>query len=211
MLIHIVRFVSQQNHLKRRVKDYFDDLENMIRYNDPETKDELKSIWENDYLPTTQKMRQSFGKYMDDCTDIEWDTLWNEIIRLATKKEIKTYCINGKSNDSLMYKDHKGEPFNVIVIGGDKLSRGLTLEGLTVSYFTRSSSAYDTLMQMGRWFGYRPGYLDACRLFTTKELYGYFAHISMATEDLSEQFEYMDEMDQTPRNFGLRVATHPDL
>lgn len=211
MLIHIVRFVSQQNHLKRRVKEYFDDLENWIRYNDQEIKDEIKAIWEKDFLPTTQKMRQSFGKYMEGCTEIEWDTLWNEIVRLATKKEIKTYSINGKSNDSLMYKDHKGEPFNVIVIGGDKLSRGLTLEGLTVSYFTRSSSAYDTLMQMGRWFGYRPGYLDACRLFTTKELYGYFAHISMATEDLSEQFEYMDEMDQTPRDFGLRVATHPDL
>ena len=64
---------------------------------------------------------------------------------------------------------------------GDKLSRGLTLEGLTVSYFTRSSNTYDTLMQMGRWFGFRPGYLDACRLFTTSTLYASFSHISMAT------------------------------
>jgi len=91
------------------------------------------------------------------------------------------------------------------------LSRGLTLEGLTVSYFTRGSNTYDTLMQMGRWFGFRPGYLDACRLFTTSELYGAFSHISMATEDLAEQFEYMDEVDQTPEDFGLRVATHPTL
>ena len=211
MLIHIVRFVGQQNQLKRRVKDYYEDLENMIRYDDLETKEELKLIWENDYRPTTQKMHQSFEKYMDGCAEIDWETLWTEIVRIATKKEIKPYSINGKSKDSLMYKDHKGEPFNVIVIGGDKLSRGLTLEGLTISYFTRSSSAYDTLMQMGRWFGYRPGYLDACRLFTTKDLYGYFSHISMATEDLSDQFEYMDEIDQTPRDFGLRVATHPDL
>ena len=82
--------------------------------------------------------------------------------------------VNGKSDDVLLYKNHEGKPFNVIVIGGDKLSRGLTLEGLTVSYFTRSSNTYDTLMQMGRWFGFRPGYLDACRLFTTPTLHFYF-------------------------------------
>lgn len=211
MLIHIVRFVSQQNQVKKKVKAYYEDLENMIRYGDTGIKEEIKSIWENDFLRTTEEMRAKFGRYMEGCSDVEWETLWEEIVRIAIKKEIKPYCINGKSKDSLMYKEHEGQPFNVIVIGGDKLSRGLTLEGLTVSYFTRSSSTYDTLMQMGRWFGYRPGYLDLCRLFTTKELYGYFSHISMATEDLSEQFEYMDEVDQTPKDFGLRVATHPDL
>lgn len=211
MLIHIVRYVSQQNQVKKKVKAYYEDLENMIRYGDSATKEELKSIWEKDFLPTTEEMRMKFRKYVDGCTDVTWETLWKEIVRIAVKKEIKPYSINGKSKDSLIYKEHEGQPFNVIVIGGDKLSRGLTLEGLTVSYFTRSSSTYDTLMQMGRWFGYRPGYLDACRLFTTKELYGYFSHISMATEDLSEQFEYMDEVDQTPKDFGLRVATHPDL
>ena len=97
------------------------------------------------------------------------------------------------------------------IIGGDKLSRGLTLEGLTISYFTRSSNTYDTLMQMGRWFGFRPGYLDACRLFTTDSLYASFSHISMATEDLAAQFDFMNSVVQTPRDFGLRVASHPTL
>ena len=68
--------------------------------------------------------------------------------RLIADKEISVYSVNGKSDDVLLYKNHEGKPFNVIVIGGDKLSRGLTLEGLTVSYFTRSSNTYDTLMQM---------------------------------------------------------------
>ena len=97
------------------------------------------------------------------------------------------------------------------MIGGDKLSRGLTLEGLTISYFTRSSNTYDTLMQMGRWFGFRPGYLDACRLFTTPALYASFSHISMATEDLAAQFDFMNSVVQTPKDFGLRVASHPIL
>lgn len=64
---------------------------------------------------------------------------------------------------------------------------------------------------MGRWFGFRPGYLDACRLFTTDSLYASFSHISMATEDLAAQFDFMNSVVQTPRDFGLRVASHPTL
>ena len=212
MLIHIVRFVSQQNAVKKKVTAYYqDELVNFIRYGDQCIYNELRTIWENDYLTTTSALRSQFSKYMADCPDVEWDAIWNEIKRLILKKEIKIYSINGKSDDALLYKNNEGKPFNVIVIGGDKLSRGLTLEGLTISYFTRSSNAYDTLMQMGRWFGFRPGYLDACRLYTTPGLRGLFSHISMATEDLAGQFDFMNDVDQTPADFGLRVASHPAL
>lgn len=212
MLIHIVRFVGQQNKVKQKVQQFFrEEIENHIRYGDPTIESELKSIWEEDYVPTTGKMREQFSKYMSGCDDVGWSSIWAEAKRLIADKEISVYSINGKSDDVLLYKNHEGKPFNVIVIGGDKLSRGLTLEGLTVSYFTRSSNTYDTLMQMGRWFGFRPGYLDACRLFTTPALYASFSHISMATEDLAAQFDFMNSVIQTPKDFGLRVATHPNL
>lgn len=212
MLVHIVRFVSQQNTVKKLVKTYYEEeLENYIKYGDSTIHDDLMAIWEEDYLPTTSKLRIQFAKYMGGCTDVSWEDIWTEIRRIVTKKEITIYSVNGKSKDALLYKNHEGKPFNVIVIGGDKLSRGLTLEGLTVSYFTRNSNTYDTLMQMGRWFGFRPGYLDACRLFTTPRLNGLFAHISMATEDLAAQFDFMNSVVQTPREFGLRVASHPTL
>ena len=212
MLIHIVRFVGQQNKVKQKVQQFFrEEIENQIRYGDPIIESELKSIWEEDYVPTTGKMREQFSKYMSGCDDVGWSSIWAEAKRLIADKEISVYSINGKSDDVLLYKNHEGKPFNVIVIGGDKLSRGLTLEGLTVSYFTRSSNTYDTLMQMGRWFGFRPGYLDACRLFTTPALYASFSHISMATEDLAAQFDFMNSVIQTPKDFGLRVATHPNL
>lgn len=212
MLVHIVRFVSQQNTVKKLVKTYYEEeLENYIKYGDSTIRDDLRTIWEEDYLPTTSKLRVQFAKYMGGCTDVSWDDIWAEIRRIVTKKEITIYSVNGKSKDALLYKNHEGKPFNVIVIGGDKLSRGLTLEGLTVSYFTRNSNTYDTLMQMGRWFGFRPGYLDACRLFTTPRLNGLFAHISMATEDLAAQFDFMNSVVQTPKEFGLRVASHPTL
>ena len=212
MLVHIVRFVGQQNKIKQRIIKYFkDEIENYIRFGDPSIESEFKSIWEEDYLPTTEKMRVQFRKYIAECVDVDWSSIWAEIKRLIADKEISVYSVNGKSEDVLLYKNHEGAPFNVIVIGGDKLSRGLTLEGLTISYFTRSSNTYDTLMQMGRWFGFRPGYLDACRLFTTDSLYASFSHISMATEDLAAQFDFMNSVVQTPRDFGLRVASHPTL
>lgn len=211
MLVHVVRYVGQQNIIKRKVSDYRDELSSFIRYNDSEICEEFQRIWTTDYVPIHFKLQNNFPRYMDGYTMPEWQDVWNEICRIVQNNEIVVYAVNGRSMDALIYKNHQGKPFNVIVIGGDKLSRGLTLEGLTVSYFTRSSSTYDTLMQMGRWFGFRPKYLDACRLFTTKDLFANFSHISMATEDLASQFDYMDEVSQTPKDFGLRVATHPTL
>jgi hypothetical protein len=100
---------------------------------------------------------------------------------------------------------------HIIAIGGDKLSRGLTLEGLTVSYYLRPSSMYDTLMQMGRWFGYRDGYLDLCRIFTTKNIIQNFQQISSAEKNLKEQFAEMARQGATPEEFGLAVQEDPGL
>ena len=99
---------------------------------------------------------------------------------------VKVKGINGEIGDILDYRDadalarekiQKGEDvswedrgISVIAVGGDKLSRGLTLDGLSVSYYLRASRMYDTLMQMGRWFGYREGYNDLCRIYTTEDL-----------------------------------------
>lgn len=84
------------------------------------------------------------------------------------------------------------------------------MEGLSISYFLRTSRMYDTLMQMGRWFGYRPGYLDLCRLFTTPMLRQWYRYIALAEEELRREFDYMVAAGLTPENYGLRVRTHPD-
>ena len=119
--------------------------------------------------------------------------------------------INGSAKDALEYEEHKATGLNVIAVGGDKLSRGLTLEGLTVSYFLRASRMYDTLMQMGRWFGYRDCYLDVCRLYTTTELIDWFAHIAAAGEELQLEFQHMVNVGGTPKDYGLKVRSHPLL
>lgn len=212
MLIHIVRFVDQQKKIKKRIEEYIkEEIENQILYGDCEIEISFKHLWEDDYQNTTNRMKADFPKYMSNISVFAWNVVYEEIKRMFSDKEYIVYCVNGKSTDTLIYKEHCGKPFNVIAIGGDKFSRGLTLEGLTVSYFTRSSNTYDTLMQMGRWFGYRPGYLDLCRLYTTNLLKKHFLHISLATEELVHQFDFMNDMEQTPMEFGLRIATHPDL
>ena len=122
--------------------------------------------------------------------------------------------LSGDSVDYLdyeQYKRSKDRGLQTIIIGGDRLSRGITLEGLSTSYFLRSTKMYDTLMQMGRWFGYREGYQDLCKLFTTHEMMDWFYFISEATEELKLQFRIMSEKNLTPQDFGLKVKSHPLL
>src|SRR5690606_25879857 len=138
---------------------------------------------------------------------------WSEVLPhlndAASRIEIR--AIHGGSGEALDYYDHR-DGLSVIAIGGNKLSRGLTLEGLSVSYYLRSSRMYDTLMQMGRWFGYRPGYVDLCRLFTSRELNEWFCHITHASEELREEFDYMtDVAGSTPEQYALKVRTHPGV
>src|SRR5690606_31293800 len=120
----------------------------------------------------------------------------------------RTRAVNGTAKDVLDYADNEVTGIRVIAVGGDKLARGLTLEGLTVSYFLRASRMYDTLMQMGRWFGYRPGYTDLSRLYTTDELQKWFRHITIASEELRQAFDHMSATHAKPREYGLRVQSH---
>jgi hypothetical protein len=111
---------------------------------------------------------------------------------------------------SLDYAQHREHGLRVIAVGGNSLSRGLTLEGLSTSYFYRNSQMYDTLLQMGRWFGYRDGYDDLCRLWLTMDAAHWYAHITMATEELRGEFKKMRALGATPAEFGLKVRAHPD-
>ncbi len=212
MLIHVARIKDMHKQLERKVSEYFyDELQSMIIDGDTETKEYIYKLIYEDYLPVSKKMRKEFSKYMEGAEDISADVIYSEILRLMNENRVKINVINGNSKDVLCYKDHEGEEYNVIAIGGDKFSRGLTLEGLSISFFTRETKYYDTLMQMGRWFGFRPKYADLCRVFITDDIYRWFARIAFATDNLRNQITYMCEEKAKPRDFGLRVATHPEL
>lgn len=102
------------------------------------------------------------------------------------------------------------ESERMIAVGGDVLSRGLTLQGLTVSYFHRSVGASDTLLQMARWFGYRPGYEDLCRVWLPDDVADQFRYVKGIVDDLRGQLRAMKKQGLTPEDFGLMVRMHPE-
>lgn len=215
MLIHVSRFQAWQNHLKEIIDRLFKYYRSEIEADDPTMLEELRQIFEED-TPDYRSYRTITGEIIESpilsridnkIRSHTWEEIRPLLYRAVQKIEVKS--INGTSGDSLTYYENERNGISVIAIGGDKLSRGLTLEGLSVSYFLRASKMYDTLMQMGRWFGYRPGYVDLCRLFTSNELNEWYRHITLASDELREEFRYLAESGGTPENYALKVRTHP--
>ncbi|WP_277588488.1 Z1 domain-containing protein [Pseudomonas chlororaphis] len=207
MLIHVTRFNDVQERVIGLVKDELVNIQRTLEFNTgPQWKElleELKKLWEKDFVVKTASIIELTGDPL--ITPIQWSEVSRELTEAALKIQVRG--INGLAEGVLDYAEHpKG--LNVIAVGGDKLSRGLTLDGLSVSYYTRPSKNYDTLLQMGRWFGYRPGYLDLCRLYTTEEIEGWYQHIAVATEELKREFKLMELSNLDPEAYGLKVRTH---
>ena len=115
--------------------------------------------------------------------------------------------------DRLTYSDlSAGQPsVTVIAIGGNTLSRGLTLEGLVCSYFARTARNYDSLMQMGRWFGYRPGYRHLLRIWTTQGLFDWFQELNQVEQYLRKELIWMQDNDISPDKYGPRIRLSPNM
>jgi hypothetical protein len=148
--------------------------------------------------------------YHDYFASIEYSF---EAIRLSlinTYRRADVIVVNSsrQTTDTLLTDDKTHR--SLIVIGGFSLSRGLTLEGLTITYFLRSTAMYDTLLQMGRWFGYRPNYEDICRIWMTTEAVEWYSHISLADSELRNDLADLQRSRLSPLDFGLRVRSHPD-
>ncbi|MGW3203180.1 Z1 domain-containing protein [Streptomyces sp. NPDC001135] len=107
--------------------------------------------------------------------------------------------------------DYDSGPVNVIAVGGNTLSRGLTLEGLVVSYFVRSSNVYDSLLQMGRWFGYRPGYEDLPRIFMPDETRRWFTHLATVEAEMRLDIDRYLTEHQSPLDMAVRIQCHPKM
>ena len=210
MLIHVTRFIHVQTAVYQQVNDYVQSVRQRLtrRIGHEQVLDRMERLWEVDFIPTTSSVRDSA---VDETPGV--DSAWSEVESALPDvlQDIEVRMINGSAKDVLDYEECKSRGLKVIAIGGDKLARGLTLEGLCTSYFLRASKMYDTLMQMGRWFGYRRGYLDLCRLYTSADLVRWFRHISDAATELRDEFDLMANSGATPRQYGLKVQSHPEL
>lgn len=201
MLVNVTHKNDYQVEVKNIIQTELQSLLNIIKYNykksftdaiQNEKINKLYILWQNEYK----------------CTNNFMDIL-SEIVKIEL--QIKTLLINNKSKEQLNYDDYKNDGgLHVIAVGGYSLSRGFTLEGLTISYFLRNTAMYDTLLQMGRWFGYRDNYDDICRVYLREESINWYSHIAQVLEDLREEFKVLEYHKLTPRDYGLKVQTHPE-
>ena len=206
MMVNVSRFVDVQNRLKSRVISFWE--KSVMLY--------IKSYCQMGEVALKYPEIQAIKKVFDDsgleaAYGISWERIQEALY--SSNEKVHVVSVNQKSADSLDYERYERENndgLRVIAIGGDCLSRGLTLEGLCVSYFYRNSQMYDTLMQMGRWFGYRPGYDRLIRVWMAEDAVSWYAHISQATEALKLEVFRMNRNKLTPMEFGYKIQGHPD-
>ena len=203
MMINVSRFVAIQNTVRDFIASYEKKLRDAVKanYKMPET-----TSGQNRYMIT---LKQAFESDFSNC-EFDWGTVKEALY--GAFGHLRVYVINSKSQETLNYREYEkdGHGLTAIAIGGLSLSRGLTIEGLCVSYMYRNTRMYDTLMQMGRWFGYRPGFEDLCRVHLSTDSVNWYSHIAEASEELRQQIKRMRRDKLSPRQFGLYVKAHPD-
>lgn len=195
MLIHTSMLASAHIKLHSAITAWLNRILNEITQHDSKVWDDLRQIWENERPRSTPEIAEEF-----------------EEIRLSISDNaplVKVIYDNYRSTERLTYAGD--EPVTTIVIGGNTLSRGLTLEGLTSSYFVRSASAYDTLLQMGRWFGYRTHYEDLVRIWMPDELQTWFRDLSFVESEIRQQIIRYEAEKISPLQAGVKIRTHPAM
>jgi hypothetical protein len=198
MLVHTTHYVAPHFAMKDR-------MDGLLK--------ELRARWgKGDHSP----FLQSFDSEATRAAEVAtlplpmWSHVEQELASVL--EDVRIVVDNGSSDDRLDYNRIVNDalvPETVIAVGGGTLSRGLTLEGLVVSYFTRTSDTYDTLLQMGRWFGYRPGYEDLPRIWMQPNLAAEFRFLSLVEEEIRQDMHHMEQMKVTPREMGVRVRANP--
>lgn len=199
MIINITHLNALQGQITNAVTEYLNELKTAITHLDGL---DISDAKENSIF---QRIIKTFN------SDFEVPETIEVVLEHANKSinKIQIFGVNASTNLSVDYSEYKKNGLSAIIVGGYKLSRGLTLEGLSTSYFARNSKAYDTLMQMCRWFGYRFNYEDLCKVYLPAESNEWYVHISEAISDLYAELRIMEKNNKTPKDFGLRVRDHP--
>lgn len=203
MMINVSRFVPVQ----QAVRDFLSLREKRIG----------EAVRTNYLMPESVSSTNVYMQGLKQAFDAEYagaGFTWPEVKAALNGvfDHLHLYVINSKSDEVLDYTryEKEGVGLTAIAVGGLSLSRGLTIEGLTVSYMYRNTKMYDTLMQMGRWFGYRPGFEDLCRVHLSRDSINWYSHIAEAAEELTQQVKRMRRDGLSPIDFGLYVRSHPD-
>jgi Z1 domain len=199
MLIHTSMRVAVHESFREPLEILRTDTVQKLAAGDRLLLEELRDLW---VAETAQVKSELF-----DLTPVDFADLRPRLAEVIGATRV--VMDNSRSKERLSYSGE--ESVIAIAVGGNTLSRGLTLEGLVVSYFVRVASAYDTLLQMGRWFGYRRGYADLPRIWMTNELRQWFRHLATVEVEIRNDIRRYEEDNLTPEDFAVRIRTHPAL
>ena len=205
MLVHVTRFNKVQKQVMEAVRVYVEWLYNELASGGcaDELVDDLHHVWDEEFASKFTVFRDHPSQKIVPPRLPEWTAVEAQLGDAL--RRLSVALINRETKEQLDFANAEKEGLVVLAVGGDRLSRGLTLEGLTTSYFLRGAKAYDTLMQMGRWFGYRPGYAHLCRVFAPDTIVDNFKTIILATEELRMEFSRMAFLERPPVDYGLSV------
>lgn len=200
MLIHGSPYTRQQVVLGELVTAALASLRQQWRYDNEAARPRFEDRWNREFRPVSAAM--------DPDRDLTFEQIEPALHR-NFRSELPVLVLNTRSDDELDYERHPH--IRAVVVGGNKLSRGLTIEGLLVSYYVRPANYFDTLLQMGRWFGYREPYVDLTRLWTTDELRTRFRDLATAEEALRREIRLYEALGMTPRDFAPRIMSHATM
>lgn len=202
MLVNVSRFIKVQEKIKFLINLNLENIKRAINL----TKGlPLETAEKNEFI---KKLKDVYSAYYPN--EKTWETIFSMLY--SSTKEIRVIKVPDKK-DKLDYSKNKEFGLRAIIVGGLALSRGLTLEGLMISYLYRNTATYDVLMQMGRWFGYRDkpfDYQRLCKVFMLDKTRKYFKEIAISIEDLRVDIKNMIASKKTPKEFGIRVRNESD-
>lgn len=202
MLIHTSPRQESHARMKDLTEAYWRSLSTRLqdRTERPKLLKKLEDLWTNDFVPVSKKLspNQTPHKFKD---------LLPHLLQFVA--EVQVFELNCATDDELNYTRHP--TIKVVAIGGNKLSRGLTLEGLVTSFYLRASRQYDTLLQMGRWFGYRHGYEDLTRVYTTDNLANWFEDLALVEREIRQEISRYEAEGLTPAELAVRIRDHQRL
>ena len=198
-LIHTSQHIDVHQRMADAIKSHLAVIAGRLVRRESAFLEYLQGLWEHEceWVPAAD-----FG-----LETVPWEDIAEVLSAVAEDAVVITD--NSRSQERLYFDDD--DPRVIVAVGGNTLSRGLTLEGLSVSFFVRTASAYDTLLQMGRWFGYRTGYADLTRIWMTDEMREWFHHLATVEQEIRYDIERYETEHVTPEQLGVQIRTHPKL
>ncbi|RZJ99316.1 MAG: hypothetical protein EOO43_26880, partial [Flavobacterium sp.] len=214
MLVHTSHQVDKIDYLANKIENYLLTFKDRIK-SDASLKSKFSQQLEIVRANSKNKLFEShfdldLGKYT-----VPENISYTQIYSIIDKIALVSYHSKEKDpglkhfNHKLNYPNLERDPNEArifIVVGGNRISRGFTLEGLTTSYFVRESGTQDTLYQMGRWFGFRIGYEDTIMICLPKDQIAWYRDILNLELELRDDLAQMNEREMTPSMWEIKMV-----